>query len=81
MKKLMNKISENYDIKMMELIIVIAIMTVVGVYRMEYDWCEWMSGVIWIVGEILVIGVLTFKPMMKFVVKETKDLYVKMLEE
>lgn len=81
MKKLMNKISENYDIKMMGLIIVIGIMTAFGVYRMEYEWCEWMTGVIWIIGEILVVGVLTYRPATRIIVEETKKLYEKMLED
>lgn len=81
MKKLTNWIRENYDVKVMAMIIIIAAMTGVGVYRMEYDWCEWMTGVIWLVGEAMIVGVLAFKPIMKFVIDETKKLYEKMLED
>ena len=81
MKKLMNKISGSYNVKMIVMVIIVAAMSAVGVYRMEYEWCEWMSGVIWLVGEAMIVGILGFRPAMKFIMDETKRLYEKMLED
>ena len=78
MKKFMKM---KLDMNMIVMIIIIAAMTAVGVHYMEYDWCEWMTGVIWLAGELMIIGILGFKPMMRFIMRETKELYQKMLED
>jgi hypothetical protein len=81
MKEMMNKMNQKWDIKVIVMIIIVAAMTGVGVYRMEYDWCEWMTGVIWLVGEAMIVSTLAFKPMMKFIMDETKKVYERMLED
>lgn len=62
-------------------IIIIIGMTLLGVHYMEYDWCEWASGAIWIAGELMIVCVMAFKPMMRFIMDETKRIYEKMLED
>ena len=78
MKKLMKK---EYDVKMIMMIILIAVMSSAGVYYMEEEWTEWMTGVIWLIGELLIVGVLTFKPIVRFILKETEPVFKKMLED
>ena len=78
MKKFMKM---KLDMNMIVMVIIIAVMTATGIHYMEYDWCEWMTGVIWLAGEVMIVGVLAFKPMMKFIMRETKELYQKMLDE
>lgn len=77
----MKKFIKNLDGKMIAIIIVIVLMTGVGIRFMEDEWIEPMSGIIWLVGEAMIVGVLTFKPAMKFVIEETKEFYEKMLED
>lgn len=77
MKKLLKKI----DVKMIVAIIIIVAMTCIGVHYMEYDWCEPMSGIIWIIGELMIVVMLTAKDMTKFMIDEIKVLYDKLLED
>ena len=78
MKKFMKM---KLDMNVIVMIIIIAAMSAVGVYYMENEWIEWMTGVIWLVGEMMIIGVLAFKPVMKFIMEETTKIYTKMLED
>lgn len=78
MKKFMKM---KLDMNMIVMVIIIAVMTATGIHYMEYDWCEWMTGVIWLAGELMIIGVLAFKPVMKFIMEETTKIYTKMLED
>lgn len=77
----MKKFMKALDVKMIAIIIVIVLMTGVGIRFMEDEWIEPMSGIIWLVGEAMIVGVLTFKPVMKFIMEETKSLYQRMLED
>ena len=45
---------------------VIIAMTYFGIVLMEDSWCEWMSGVIWIIGEMLIVGLLIWKELIAF---------------
>ena len=74
-------ISTKFDVKTIVTVIIIVAMTCVGVRYMEYDWCEPMSGVMWIIGEMLVVAVLTYKEMVRFIMQEAKELYTKMIED
>lgn len=77
----MKKFMKALDVKMIAIIIVIVLMTGVGIRFMEDEWIEPMSGIIWLVGEAMIVAVLTFKPVMKFIMEETKSLYQRMLED
>ena len=77
----MKKFMRNLDVKMIAIIIVIVLMTGVGIRFMEDEWIEPMSGIIWLVGEAMIVAVMTFKNVMKFIMNEAKDLYQKMLED
>lgn len=77
----MKKLMEKFDVKTIVTIVIIAAMTGVGVYRMEYDWCENMSAVIWLVGELMIVAALTFKDIIKFITSEVYVIYTKMLED
>ena len=62
-------------------IIVIIGVTLLGIKLMEEEFIEWMSGVIWIAGELMIVGLITYKPIMKFIMEEAKSLYQRMLED
>lgn len=76
----MKKLMEKFDVRMIVAIIVAVAMTCIGVSYMEYDWCEPMSGIIWLAGEIMIVGLLAYKPTTKFLADELKVLYEKLLE-
>lgn len=78
MKKFMKM---KLDMNVIVMIIIIAAMSAVGVYYMENKWIEWMTGVIWLAGEVMIVGILAFKPVMKFIMEETTKIYTKMLED
>ena len=62
-------------------IIVVIGMTLLGIELMEEEFIEWMSGVIWIAGEAFIVGLITYKPIVRFVMDEGKRIYEKMLED
>ena len=62
-------------------IIIVIGMTLLGIKLMEEEFIEWMSGVIWIAGELMIVGLITYKPIMRFVMRETKEMYKRMLED
>lgn len=78
MKKIKNL---KIDVNTIVAIIIVAVMSAVGIHYMEYEWCEWMTGVIWLAGELMIVGILLFKPVMKFIMEEAKSLYQRMLED
>lgn len=41
--------------------IVVIVMTFCGVTWMEEEWYETMSGVIWITGELLIVGIIMWR--------------------
>lgn len=69
------------DWNMIGTIIVVIGMTLLGIKLMEEEFIEWMSGVIWIAGEAFIVGLITYKPIVRFVMDETKKIYAKMLED
>lgn len=69
------------DWNMIGTIIVIIGMTLLGIKLMEEEFIEWMSGVIWIAGEAFIVALITYKPIVRFVMDETKKIYAKMLED
>ena len=52
--------------RMIAAMIIVVLMTYFGVGFMEDDWCEVMSGVIWIVGEAFIVGILMWRELMSF---------------
>lgn len=52
--------------RMIAAMVIVVLMTYFGVGFMEDDWCEVMSGVIWIVGEAFIVGILMWRELMSF---------------
>ena len=81
MKKIKNM---KLDVKMIAAAILVVVMTCTGVTFMENDWYETMSGIIWLVGEAMLVAVVMYKDIIRFTVEEIKTLFddeKKLLEE
>ena len=70
MKKLMKKINW----KMVIAILFIAVSTHVGIYFMEEEFCEWMSGVMWIFGEMMIVGLIFTRDLFRWLKEWIEEL-------
>jgi hypothetical protein len=49
------------------MIIFVAVSTLLGIYLMEWEFCEWMSGVMWMIGEVTIVVIISTKDFCKWI--------------
>ena len=60
--------------KMVITVVFIVVSTLVGIYFMEEEFCEWMSGLMWMIGEMAIVGLVFMKDFFKFIKKWAEEL-------
>lgn len=60
--------------KMVIMVVFIVVSTLIGIYFMEEEFCEWMSGLMWMIGEMTIVGLVFMKDFFKFMKKWVEEL-------
>lgn len=60
--------------KMVVMVIFVAVSTLIGIYFMEEEFIEWMSGLMWMLGELTIVGIVFMKDFCKFMKDLCKEM-------
>lgn len=65
---------KNINWKMVIMVVFVAVSTLIGIHYMEVSFCEWMSGAMWMFGEITIVSIVYLKDVCNVIEKLYKEI-------